>query len=324
MPRVLFVFVDGIGLGRPGAQNPFDGAPVSILACLSQGPHDLPPAPGLMSGRLDATLGYPGLPQSATGQAVIFTGEDAMRVARGHRSGYPSRAVAELITERSALRRARDAGLSAGFLNAFEPERALRLSRIVRGEEEAPRHRAPSASALAALAGGGELRTFEDARRGRAATFDLTGEVLRSFGLDAPEVSLEESARAIARGAAELDLALFEMFLTDKAGHAQDMTWARHEIVRTERFLAALFEAVDPKQQLVIVSSDHGNLEDLSTRSHTRADVPLLAYGMGAQAFVEGARSILDVTPRLLSAAASSPSDLPIFLFNPSVDSLRP
>ena len=102
------------------------------------------------------------------------------------------------------------------------------------------------------------------------------------------------------------------------------MTWARHEIVRTERFLRTLFEAVDPEEQLVIVSSDHGNLEDLSTRSHTRADVPLLAYGKGAQAFVEGARSILDVTPRLLAAAASSASDLPIFLFNPSVDSLRP
>ena len=182
-----------------------------------------------MGGRLDATLGYPGLPQSATGQAVLFTGDDAMRVSGGHRSGYPSRAVAELILEKSALRRARDAGLRAGFLNAFETERALRLARIVRGEEEAPRHRAPSASALAALAGGGELRTFDDARRGRAATFDLTGEVLRAFGLDAPEVSLEESARAVARGAAELDLALFEMFLTDEAGHAQDMTALHRE-----------------------------------------------------------------------------------------------
>ena len=80
------------------------------------------------------------------------------------------------------------------------------------------------------------------------------------------------------------------------------MTWARHEIARLERFLVALFDAVDPREQLVVVTSDHGNLEDLSTRSHTRAPVPLLAFGRGARAFVEGARSLLDVAPRLISA----------------------
>jgi 2,3-bisphosphoglycerate-independent phosphoglycerate mutase len=300
MPRVLLVFIDGVGVGRPGAQNPFDGAPTSVLASCSG--HASVPPDGLAVGSLDATLDFDGLPQSATGQAVLFTGENAVRAAGGHRSGYPSRAVAQIVLERSVLRRARECGKSAGFLNAFDPERAARLSRVTRGEEQAPRHQAPSASTLAALAGGGALRTFEDARQGRAATFDMTGEVCRAFGLDAPRVSLEGAARAVARGAAELDVALFEMFLTDKAGHAQDVAWARHEIARTERFLAALFDAVDPEEQLVVVTSDHGNLEDLSTRSHTRARVPVLAHGAGARAFVDGARSLLDVAPRLLSA----------------------
>src|SRR6202042_77340 len=138
----------------------------------------------------------------------------------------------------------------------------------------------------------GALRTFRHVDEGRAATFDITGESCRAFGIDAPVVTIEKGAHAVARGAAELDLGLFEMFLTDKAGHAQDMTWARREIVRVDRFLEALFAAVDPEEQLVVVSSDHGNLEDLSTRSHTRADVPLIAYGAGAREFVDGARSI--------------------------------
>jgi 2,3-bisphosphoglycerate-independent phosphoglycerate mutase len=300
MPRALFVFVDGIGLGRPGAQNPFDGAPISILAALG-GRHQ-PSDSRVAFGALDATLGYPGLPQSATGQSVLFTGHDAIGVASGHRSGYPSRAVAALVTDKSILKQARELGKKAGFLNAFDEERAARLTRITRGEEQAPRHRAPASSTLAALAGGGTLRTFSDVREGRAATFDLTGEVCRAFALDAPNVTLTDSARAVARGAQELDLALFEMFLTDKAGHAQDMTWARSEIRRVERFLYELFAAIDPEEQLVVVSSDHGNLEDLSTRSHTRALVPLLAFGAGAAAFVEGARSLLDVAPRLLAA----------------------
>ncbi len=139
----------------------------------------------------------------------------------------------------------------------------------------------PSASSLAALAGGGELRTLEDAHAGRAVTFDFTGEVLRSFGVDAPVRSIDEAARTLAHAASELDLALFETFVTDKAGHAQDMVWARHEIARLERFLRVLLDSVDPAEQLVVVTSDHGNLEDLSTRSHTLAGVPLMAFGGG-------------------------------------------
>jgi 2,3-bisphosphoglycerate-independent phosphoglycerate mutase len=304
MPRSLFVFVDGIGMGSPGAHNPFDGAPVSILAGLG-GTSESGEA-SVARGTLDATLGYPGLPQSATGQAVLFTGEDAIGVAGGHRSGYPSRAVAGLVTENSILRRARARGETAAFLNGFDPERAARLTRIARGEEPAPRHRGLSSSALAALAGDGSLRTLDDVRDGRAATFDITGETCRAFGIDAPAVTIEEAGRAVARGAEELDLALFEMFLTDKAGHARDMTWARREIVRVERFLEALFAAIDPEEQLVVVSSDHGNLEDLSTRSHTRARVPLLAYGSGAKDFIRGARSILDVGARLGGAGGAT------------------
>jgi 2,3-bisphosphoglycerate-independent phosphoglycerate mutase len=307
--RVLLVFVDGVGMGTPGAQNPFDGAPVRLLAPLAgdrrarAGVAD----EGVALGVIDATLGCPGLPQSATGQAVLFTGRNAIAVAGGHREGAPTRAVADLIGRSGILGTARAHGRRAALLNAFDPARAARLVRVARGEE-ASRHRRPPASVLAALAGGGDLRTLKDAHEGRAITFDLTGELCRAFGLDAPLRSIGESARTLAAAARDVDLAIFETFLTDKAGHAQDTTWARHEIVRLERFLEALLEAVDPREQLVVVTSDHGNLEDLSTRTHTRAPVPLLAYGAGAHAFVAGARSLLDVAPRMLSAVGV-PSD---------------
>jgi hypothetical protein len=300
VPRALLVFVDGVGIGRPGAQNPFDGAPVHVLAPLGGGEGD----PRVAMAPVDATLGHPGLPQSATGQAVIFTGEDAIAVAGGHREGLPTRAIAQLLLRRSVLARARAAGKRAALLNAFDARRAALLRDAAHGPPVRKRARIakPSASALAALAGDGELRTLDDAREGRAVTFDFTGEVCRAFGLDAPRRSLEDAGRTLAAAAAGVDLGIFETFLTDKAGHAQDVEWARHEIVRVERFLVALMGAVDPREQLVVVTSDHGNLEDLSTRSHTRAAVPLMAFGAGAAAFVGGARSLLDVTPRLLEA----------------------
>jgi 2,3-bisphosphoglycerate-independent phosphoglycerate mutase len=298
--RALLVFVDGIGFGSEGPQNPFTDTPLDVLGPLG-GTGKSTPAEMV---RVDASLGHPGLPQSATGQATIFTGTDAIALAGGHASGYPSAKLRELITRESFLGRARRSGKRAAFLNAFDEGRAEHVARVVAGLERPNRRRPPSASSVCAIADGGTLATFADVARGHAATFDLTGELLAAAGVDVPRVSIRQAAKNVAAGAAENDIALFELFLTDTAGHSQDTEWARDEVVRTDRFLSALFEAIDTREQLVVVTSDHGNLEDLSVRTHTRAPVPLLAFGAGARDFVAGAQSLLDVTPRLLAAVS--------------------
>lgn len=300
--HALLVFVDGVGFGRRGPQNPFDEAPLEVL-----GPLGDPARATFRDAHLaaiDASLGHAGLPQSATGQAAIFTGHDAVAVAGAHTSGHPTRALRELLAREGFLGKARERGQRAAFLNAYDAGRAAHLTEVVAGRATATRRTSPSASSVCALARGGSLRTFDDVKRGRAATFDLTGEALRAAGIDAPAVSIEEAARNVAAGAADNDLALFELFLTDFAGHAQDTEWARDEVSRTDHFLRELFAAIDPSEQLVVVTSDHGNLEDSSVRTHTTARVPLLAFGAGASKLVAGATSLLDVAPRLLAATA--------------------
>lgn len=297
--KALLVFVDGIGFGRSGPQNPFFETPLDVLAPLGGGGGD--PFPGASLVRVDASLGHPGLPQSATGQSVIFTGTDAIALAGGHASGYPTRKLRELITREGFLGKARTRGSRAKFLNAYDERRARHVENVLAGKEEANRRFPPSASSVCGLACGNSLSTFEDLEKGRAATFDLTGDLLRAVGLDAPRMSIEQAARNVAAGAADNDVSLFEMFLTDAAGHSQDTEWARDEAVRTDRFLRVLFESIDPREQLVVVTSDHGNLEDLSVRTHTRAPVPLLAYGARAADFTAGAKTLLDVAPRLLA-----------------------
>lgn len=296
MTSVLLVFVDGVGYGRASVENPFHGMHLDVLAPLGGGEG----FDGARYSAIDASLGYPGLPQSATGQGVLFTGEDVIGHAGGHWPAQPTRALGQKIAEYSFLRRARESGLRAGFLNGYDEGRKTHLERVVRGEEPAKRRFAPSASSWTALAGDGALRTLADVEAGRAATFDLTGELLRGHGLAAPRRTIAEAASAIARGAAELDVSLFELFLTDVAGHSQDIQFARTEIAKTDRFLAALLRAIDPARQTVVVTSDHGNLEDLSTRSHTHAKVPLITYGAHAEAF-SGAVDLRDVAPRMLA-----------------------
>ncbi len=298
MPRVLLIFVDGIGLGASGPQNPFDGAPVEILAALD--PRGRPAPRGVEVAAIDACLGVPGLPQSGTGQTAIFTGVNASALEERHVPAFPTRRLEQVITERSFLGEARRRGRQARFLNAYDDERAARITAIARGLEPRPRRYPLSASSLTALAEGGELATFADVEAGRAATFDLTGDAIRSFGFPAPRPSLPAVAAALVAGMRLADVSLYETILLDKAGHARDTPWARREIVKLDRLLSSVFSRIDRERELVVVTSDHGNAEDLSTRSHTRAQVPLLAFGVGASAFVEGAATLTDVAPRIL------------------------
>jgi 2,3-bisphosphoglycerate-independent phosphoglycerate mutase len=55
-----------------------------------------------------------------------------------------------------------------------------------------------------------------------------------------------------------------------------------------------------PKETTMIISSDHGNIEDLSNSFHTKNDVPFICIGTNAHYF-SNVSSIVDVTPAILS-----------------------
>ena len=287
---LLFVFVDGIGMGTPGAHNPFDGAARSVLRPLAG--RDTTPATGWHLRALDASLGVRGLPQSATGTGTLLTGVNIAQAIGEHLWAFPDRRVRPLIEEHSVLRKVREAGRRTAYLNAFPADRAHPDAKVPRG-----------ACTCAALAGGGSLLTLDALHEGRAATFDLTHEIARSFGIDLPLRTMDQAAAAVACGARQNDLSLFELFLTDKAGHRQDVVFARREVERTERFLVALTRHLDPATDTVVVASDHGNLEDLSTRGHTMANVPALSWGHGAASLIEPWRDLTDVGRGLLARA---------------------
>ena len=53
---------------------------------------------------------------------------------------------------------------------------------------------------------------------------------------------------------------------------------AVRQMERFDSVLKGLLEHWDSRD-LVLLTSDHGNMEDLSARKHTEADVPLLLFG---------------------------------------------
>lgn len=66
---------------------------------------------------------------------------------------------------------------------------------------------------------------------------------------------------------------------------------------RLDEFLMGIIKKIKPSDTLVI-TSDHGNLEDLTTKTHTRNPVPLFVKG-NTEPF-KNVKSITDVTPAIL------------------------
>ena len=293
---VLFLFVDGVGLGPPGPANPLSQLALPAFERLAGGQRWTSEARPVRTARsvfvpIDATLGVGGLPQSGTGQAALFTGENAAATHGRHFGPYPPTTVRASVEARSVFARlAPVVGVERlAFANGF-PDRFFAH---VEGRGRW------TTTTLAARAAGVRLRRQPDVRAGTALPADLTGEAwARLFDPEARPVSEAEAARRLVALARDHAFVLQEFFHTDKAGHSQDAGRAEAVLRSLDRFFSGLLDALRPRD-LLVVTSDHGNLEDLSTKSHTRHPVPLVAWGAGADAFA-GARSLLDVTPAVV------------------------
>jgi bisphosphoglycerate-independent phosphoglycerate mutase (AlkP superfamily) len=160
-----------------------------------------------------------------------------------------------------------------------------------------------AAIAMSAVHAGLELHDLDDLRTGRAMAADFTGEGLRSrLGIqDIPTIHAEDAGRRLAKLGLENDFSMFEYWLSDYAGHGQEMAAACDLLATFDRMLAGLLEDWKDRAGLILFTSDHGNLEDLSTRRHTLNPVPALVVGSEdlRREFCASLHSLLDVEPAI-------------------------
>jgi hypothetical protein len=284
---VIFLFADGVGIGDDVPHNPFSMGDFRIFQRLT-GQERM--VCGADVGALDAGLGVGGFPQSGTGQVTLFSGVNAAALIGQHFGPYPHSKIRHLLTDGSSLfQRAASAGRRCVFLNAY-PERFFTAMEA--------RNRW-SATTRMALSAGQRLHTVEDIRAGRGITAEILQDYWRQHLYpDVPSITVEESADRVMRAASDHDLVLTEYYLTDKAGHAMDADVAKQAIRRFDDFACAVLDRLGPDDTLLI-TSDHGNVEDLSVKTHTTNAVPLLVGGKEVGGAPRSG-SLADVTPLIL------------------------
>lgn len=293
---LLLFFIDGLGIGTRGPHNPFDElADAEPLAIFQDESPNLP-----LDGVLaitDATLGVDGRPQSASGQTTILTGVNAAAAIGYHKQGFPNQALLDIIRTHSIFLQLQRADVNPiTFANTYTK----------RFFESRPRW--VSATTAAVEAAGLRFNTVDDLNAGRAVYQDFTNGLLIARGENVSPRSAEQAGEVLARIVAQNRFTLYEYFITDKIGHAQDLQAARATLVELATFIRAVICRLNLEETTVIVTSDHGNIEDLSLRNHTLNPVPTLVWGAARHEIASDIKSLADVTPVIVRTLTSGRS----------------
>ncbi|MBI4674353.1 MAG: hypothetical protein HY741_22140 [Chloroflexi bacterium] len=296
--HILLVFCDGLGLGaNDPATNPFFHAPMNTLrAWFGKIPTH---ADGILYGDnailvpTDATLDVPGLPQSGTGQTTIFTGINAPAALGEHYGPYPNAALREILKRDSIFLQLERLGFKTAFGNAYPP---FFLERLERGKARR------TATMQAALAGNAKIRDVYDLARGEAVSgLAMDNRYWVERGAPVPLITPYIAGQNLMRLAQQHDFTAFEYAPTDIVGHKEKREDILAVLSEVDEFWGGIVAPMNFESDLVILTSDHGNIEDWSVRGHTLNPVPTIVIGARRAALAEKIRALTDIAPTIIA-----------------------
>lgn len=304
--HIIIIFLDGIGLGDDDPViNPFAVINAPTLHALAGGQRWLRQTPRTESTRAvfiptDAHMGIAGRPQSATGQATILTGRNVSAELGEHYGPKPNPPIRAILAEDNLFKRLIANGKKATLINPYPPGFFAGLN---------SGKRLPSSIQDAALVAGIPLLTEQDYYQGRAISPDWTGEGWTHYlGYhDAPTYTPEAAGILMGQLARQYDLTFFSTWITDEIGHRGPFENGVAYMERFDKVMAGLLETWDDNEGLIIITSDHGNMEVQGDRRHSQNLVPTVVIGNARQQFADGFQSLMDITPRVLSLLGLTP-----------------
>jgi len=278
-PQFILLFLDGVGLGDRATDNPLANPEhMPFLSELLGSPlvQELSARhPQVLAKPIDARLGIPGLPQSATGQTTLYTGINAAKFRGHHQSGFANGSLRQLIEAHSLFRQVMQVGGTATLANLYSPDYF---------EAIAQRRIRYAVGTLVNLTTQLPFRMQTEYEQGQAIFWDITGDLAYARGITAPPISPKAAGQRLAALGGSHTFTLFECFLPDYAGHHQDLGTAIAVLQRVDQFVENVVENL-PTNVTLVITSDHGNLENLTTKRYTLNAVPLIAIGPNAQDF---------------------------------------
>jgi len=280
--KVIYLFIDGVGLREPAADNPVNKEVCPTLWRLIE--HHSKPA--------DACLGVEGLPQSATGQATMFTGVNCSQEVGRHCEGFPGAELRKIIEDDNLFIELKKRGKRVKFADAY----------LVDSVNEVAERRFKSVTTVMALTTPESLSLAEDLVDDRALMQDLTRETIQDRYPDIPVVAPQRAAEHLFQIALGNDFTLYEFFQTDVSGHSMDYARACEVLRVYDQFLSALVRCTEAAGITLVMTADHGNIEAMNERGHTRNPVPFIVFGPGEGWLRDRVNSLQDVTPALLEA----------------------
>ena len=279
--KVLFLFIDGVGMRESATDNPVNVEVCPTLCRLMQ-THAKP---------IDACLMTPGLPQSATGQATMFTGVNCPMAMGKHCEGFPGPALRKIIEENNLFLQLKKRAKKVKFADAY----------LVDSADELKALRFKSVTTVMALTTPEVILTADDLADDRALMQDLTRETIQDRYPDIAVIPPQRAAEHLFAIARENDFTLFEFFQTDVSGHSMDYARSCAVLRAYDRFLASLVRFTEAAGITLVMTADHGNIENMSERGHTTNPVPFIAFGPKERELRERVESLQDVTPALLA-----------------------
>lgn len=219
----------------------------------------------------------------------MFTGVNASQYMGRHCEGFPGPTLRKLIEENNLFMELARKGLRCRFADAY----------LVDSVDDIRGRRFKSVTTVMALTQPETICTQDDLQDNQAVTHDITRMSLQEKGVAVKTITPQQAAEHLVQIARANDFTLYEFFQTDLAGHSCNYDHACETLKTLDRFLESVVKLCRNAGMLLILTSDHGNIEDMSTRGHTRNQVPLIAVGPGADEFKANIACLTDITPRI-------------------------
>lgn len=296
MHSTILIFLDGIGIGSADRNsNPFFKYEFNTFTKIfGETPHlekqELKKN-NIFLFPTDACGGVEGLPQSGTGQTSIFCGVNAQQIIGGHFGPFPHSQLIPIIKKKNIFAEMIQLNKKTAFVNAYPK---IFFDYINSGKKRL------SVTSLSCILSGVKLNKAAELRAGAALSAEIDNHRwVNKLNYKLPIIKPSLAAQRLIRIASTHHFTLFEFFLSDHLGHGRIPESFNHIYSALDDFLFYMLTKL-PINFTLLICSDHGNFEDISTKMHTRNPALTVAAGRHAEYLAAKIKKISQIKKTIL------------------------